>query len=368
VRLPDPEGSRAVVVGAAAFHDDALPDLPAVRDDVTGLAGVLTSPAGTGLPAEHCVVVAGDAGPIRLGERIVTAAAEAEDLLLLYYAGHGLLDGHGRLHLALPSTDPNRPLWTGFPFAAIRETFAEARARTRVVILDCRYSGRVSDGSAAGGTLAGQLDMAGTYTLTAATADETARAPSGAGHTTFTGELLTLLTEGDPEGADLLTLGHIYQRLRGGRHRRGLPVPDRCGTRDADALALTVNHAHRLMPEDVIARYAAHVRAWTSSVGPDHPEVLALRDEHAHAVGESGAPAEAARLYAALAVDAGRVLGAHHPETSRARENHAAWTARAGDPAGAARLSTTLVADRTTVTRVGSRRADIPRVTRKDQP
>jgi caspase domain-containing protein len=362
VRLPDPEGSRAVVVGAAAFHDDALPDLPTVRDDVTGLARVLTSPAGTGLPAEHCVVVADDAEFSRLGERVVTAAAEAEDLLLLYYAGHGLLDGHGELHLALPSTDPNRPLWTAFPFATVRETFAEARARTRVVILDCRYSGRVLDGHVAGGVLAGQLDVAGTYTLTAAPATP------DAGHTAFTGELLTLLTDGDPEGADLLTLGHIHQRLRRVRHRRGLPVPDRCGTRGADTLALTVNHAHHLVPEDVIARYAAHVRAWTSSLGPEHPEVLALRDDHAHAVGESGAPAEAARLYAALAADAARVLGAHHPETSRARENHAAWTARAGDPAGAARLSTILVADRTTVTRVGPRRAGVPRVTRKDQP
>lgn len=367
MRLPDPNGSRAVVVGAAAFHDDALPDLPAVRNNVTDLARILTSPAGTGLPAEHCAVVADDAAFTRLGERVVTAAAEAEDLLLLYYAGHGMLDSHGKLHLALPATDPDRLLWTGLPFATIRETFAEARARTRVVILDCCYSGRAIDGHMTGGTLAGQLDVDGTYTLTATARNETALAPPGASHTAFTGELLTLLTEGDPEGADLLTLGHVYQRLRWVLHRRGLPAPDRCGTRSADLLALTVNHAHRLRPEDVIARYAAHVRAWTRTHGPDHPEVLALRDEHAHAVGESGAPAEAAGLYAALASDTARVLGAHHPETSRAREHHAAWTARAGDPAGAARLSTTLLTDRTTVTRIGPRRAGIPRATGKDQ-
>ncbi|HYQ62492.1 caspase, EACC1-associated type [Actinophytocola sp.] len=343
VRLPDPTGSRAVVAGVAAFHDDALPDLPAVRDHVTGLARILTSPAGTGLPAEHCVVVTGDAELSRLGEHVVTAAAEAEDLLLLYYAGHGQLDDHGELHLALPSTDPDRPPCTGLPFAMIREAFAAARARTRVVIVDCRCP-------------AGQLDVAGTYTLTA-----TARDEHPPGHTAFTGDLLTLLTEGDPEGAELLTLGHVHQCLRRVFHRRGLPAPDRSGTRGADTLALTVNHAHRLMPEDVIARYAAHVRAWTRTHGPDHPEVLALRDEHAHAVGESGAPAEAARLYAALAADAARIRGQDHPETTRARDNHAAW-------AGRARPSTTVVTDRMTVTTVGPCRAGITRATRKDQP
>ncbi|TDV57686.1 hypothetical protein [Actinophytocola oryzae] len=325
MRLPDPDGSRAVVVGA-------LPGVPAVRDGVADLVRILTSPDGTGLPAEHCAVVVDEPG---LGDRVATAAREAEDLLLFYYAGHGVADARGNLHLTLPSTDPR------LPFAAVREAFGRARARHRVVVLDCR----VVDWHLA----AGQLDVADTVTLTATTWHGTA---PGA----LTGELVTLLTDGDAEGAELLTFGHLHRRLRRLLGRRGVTAPGR----DTELLALAPNHAPRLPPEDVVAKYAAHVRAWTRSHGPDHPDVLALRDEHAHTVGEAGSPAEAAYLYAALADDAARVLGRHHPQTSRAREHHASWTARAGDTVGAARLPSVGLTDRTAVTRVGPRRVGRP--------
>lgn len=366
MRLPDPAGSRAVVVGAAEFRDPQLTDLPAVRNNVADLARILTAPTGTGLPAEHCAVVADEDAFTGLGDRVEEAAEAADDLLLFYYAGHGVLDNHGRLHLTLPSTDLNRLRWTGLPFDIVREAFAEARARNRIVILDCCYSGRAVAGQMTGPTLAGQLDVDGTYTLTATARNEPAIAPPGATHTAFTGELVTLLSEGDPEGAELLTLGHIYQRLRWVLHRRSLPLPERCGTRTADLLALAANAAHRGTPEDVTARYAEQVRARTQLYGPDHLEVLVLRDKHALAVGESGAPDEAARLYAALAADVARVLGTHHPETSRARESHATWTARAGDPAGAALLSAALLADKTTVVRRSPRRVGRPRTSREE--
>jgi hypothetical protein len=363
MRLPDPAGSRAVVVGAAEFRDPRLTDLPAVRDNVADLARILTAPTGTGLPARNCAVLTDEATIAGLGDHVEEAAEQAEDLLLFYYAGHGVPDSHGKLHLTLPTTDLNRLRWTGLPFDTVREAFAEARARNRVVILDCCYSGRAVSGHMAGpDTLAGQLDVDGTYTLTATARNEPAIAPPGATHTAFTGELITLLSDGDPEGAELLTLGHIYQRLRWVLHRRGLPLPERCGTRTADLLALAVNAAHRAAPEDVAARYAEQVRARTELDGLNHPEVLVLRDRHALAVGESGDPAEAARLYSALAADTARALGSHHPETLRTRESHATWTARAGDPATAAHLSAALLADRTSVVRRGPRR-----VGRKEQ-
>lgn len=365
MRLPDAVLSRAVVVGAAEFRDRELADLPAVRNNVADFARVLTSSAGTGLPAEHCAVVGDGASFASIGELVEQAAEQAEDLLLFYYAGHGVVDSHGRLHLTLPSTDLGRLRWTGLPFETIREAFAEARARTRVVILDCCYSGRAIVGGMAGAAVAGQLDVEGTYTLTATTRNEAALALPGAVHTAFTGEFLTLLTDGDPEGGELLTLGHIYQRLRWVLHRRGLPLPERCGTRNADQLALAVNRAHRAPAEDVVARLAERVRARTSIHGPDHPDVLALRGEHAHAVGESGAPDEAAQLYAELAADTAQVLGVHHPDTLLAHELAATWTARSGDTASAARLSAALSADRSLATRHGPRRVARPRKDRR---
>ncbi|ALG12116.1 caspase family protein [Kibdelosporangium phytohabitans] len=239
-RLPDPVRSRAVLIGAATYADPELHDLPSVRNNVADLAAILTSGHGTGLPTEHCTVL--EAEFESLGDKVEQAAAAAEDLLLVYYAGHGLVDSRSRLQLALPSTRVASLLWTALPFDTIRETLSCAKARNRVVILDCCYSGRAI-GHMSGPALGGQLDVDGTYTLTATARNQPALAPPGAAHTAFTGELIKLLAQGDPEGDDLVTLGHVYHRLRQVMRSRGLPEPERCGTRTADLLALAPNAA-----------------------------------------------------------------------------------------------------------------------------
>lgn len=54
MRLPDPQRSRAVLLGFDTFTDPGLFDLPAVEHNIADLAEVLTSPWGTALPNNHC--------------------------------------------------------------------------------------------------------------------------------------------------------------------------------------------------------------------------------------------------------------------------------------------------------------------------
>jgi uncharacterized surface protein with fasciclin (FAS1) repeats len=56
-RFPDPSRSQAVLIGTAAYRDAALPELPAVGRNLTGLAGVLTSPNGGGWCADRITVI-----------------------------------------------------------------------------------------------------------------------------------------------------------------------------------------------------------------------------------------------------------------------------------------------------------------------
>jgi uncharacterized caspase-like protein len=51
-------------------------------------------------------VVADPKDEVAVGAALTRAVREAEDLLLVYYAGHGLLDDDGLLHFALADTDP----------------------------------------------------------------------------------------------------------------------------------------------------------------------------------------------------------------------------------------------------------------------
>ncbi|GAU65856.1 hypothetical protein SSP35_02_02230 [Streptomyces sp. NBRC 110611] len=253
MRLPDPLRSRAVLLGFDTFTDPGLPDLPAVTHNVDDLAEVLTSPWGTALPDAHCTrrraaaPTAGLADLTSIGARLVAAAEEAEDLLLVYFAGHGLIGPDGELYLSLPGTssEPELVAWTGIPFALVRRTLANARADSRVLILDCCFSGlAIGAMSTTASVVAGQLDVAGTCTLASSPANRPSSAPVGARHTAYTGELLDLLRHGSGDAATFLTLQTIHEHLARVLPSKGHPRPELRNTHTVGRLALARNRAH----------------------------------------------------------------------------------------------------------------------------
>ncbi|MEV0056171.1 EAL domain-containing protein [Saccharopolyspora shandongensis] len=246
MRLPDAAESRAVLIGAGHFDDPLLPDLPAVRNNLDSLTEILASPSGTGLPAENCTVVSDPTDLATLGVQLEAIAEQTEDVLLVYYAGHGLVDAKGRLWLALSSTLYQRPRWTALEFTLLRDMLLDTAAKNRVLILDCCFSGRAIEAmSDPLSVMSGQIEIAGTYTLTSAPANSTAHAPQGATYTAFTGELLDILRNGLPHGPQLLSFSAIYPQLVRALDSRGVPRPVQRGIRTADHLALASNPAYQ---------------------------------------------------------------------------------------------------------------------------
>lgn len=309
-RLPDPATSTAVLLGSSRFDHDDLTDLPAVTNNLVDLAAILTHPAGTRLPATRCTVLADPRGVAEVGALLQNSAEQAEDMLLWYYAGHGVLDDNGELYLTLPGSNP-RQLWsTALPLARIREVLAKARARNRVLILDCCFSGRAIDGfmSAPNSLVAGQLDIDGTYTLTATPANSLALSPPGATHTVFTGALVTALRQGIPDEQPLLSLSAVYRHLLWTFRSRGQPQPQQRATRTADLLALAPNRSHPEAPpaepdQSKVDDPTALVAELTNRLGPTHPDTLRARERHADWLASAGDLARAAHLRAALLTD-----------------------------------------------------------------
>jgi diguanylate cyclase (GGDEF)-like protein len=259
MRLPDGPGSQAVLIGASQFVDPLLPDLPAVRKNLTALAEILTSPSGTGLPAENCTVFSDPADVAAMGVELEVVAERARDVLLVYYAGHGLVDAKGRLCLAMPSTVRNRLRWTALEFARMRDVLVDSAAENRILILDCCFAGRAIEAMGdAESVMSGQIDIAGTYTLASAPANAAANAPQGAPYTAFTGELVEVLRNGLPRGPQLLSFNAIYPHLLRTLNSRGLSQPVQRGIHTADQLALAPNHAYRPEAEDPPQRDAFH--------------------------------------------------------------------------------------------------------------
>ncbi|WP_328306734.1 caspase family protein [Streptomyces sp. NBC_00442] len=234
-RFPDPARSRAVLIGVGHFPDaPRLADLPAVQENVAGLWRRLTDGATGVLDAEHCEVADPAGSTADLGRAIGRAAEEATDLLLIYYAGHGLVDDRGRLYLATSATRSQAPKYSALSVDLLREDLGGSGAAARVLILDCCFSGRaVEVMTGEDGLVDGQLSIAGTYILTSTTANAPSYALAGERYTAFTGALLTALDSPRP-----LSLDEIYRGIAADLHSRGLPRPMQRATDTAADLAL----------------------------------------------------------------------------------------------------------------------------------
>ncbi|WP_037687310.1 caspase, EACC1-associated type [Streptomyces aureocirculatus] len=222
-RFPEGAASWAVLIGTGTFHDPALPDIPAVQANLDALRRTLTHPVHGVLAPEHCVVVDDPKDQNSVGAALSRAVRESEDLLLVYYCGHGLLDDAGLLHFALTGTDTENVGFSAVHLDLVKRMVGGARAKARVLVLDCCFSGQaVSAMAGPSGLALGQLNLTGTYTLTSTTATAPSHAPPGAAHTAFTGAMLHALTVPGPLTLDEVHL-HIDRELAG----LGLPRPQR---------------------------------------------------------------------------------------------------------------------------------------------
>ncbi|WP_328777884.1 caspase family protein [Streptomyces canus] len=239
--LPDPGASRAVLVGTSRFEH--LEPLPAVANNLRALADLLCSPLSLQLPAQHVTVVEDPAAAHTVVGAVRQAATEAGDTLIVYFAGHGLVDAQDQLVLALPHTEFGR-VETGLPYDWVRQVLLlDSRAERHVVILDCCYSGLALGRMSAGTGLADQAAVEGSFLLAAAAETRTALAPVGQTYTAFTGALLEALRRGIPGGPALVDLGVLYRHLRLTMEARGHPVPQARDRNSGAQVALGRNHA-----------------------------------------------------------------------------------------------------------------------------
>ncbi|AHH16644.1 hypothetical protein NONO_c18440 [Nocardia nova SH22a] len=231
--LQDRTGWRAALIGVSRYTHIDITDIPAAANNIHDLAGTLTAPTGASLASDHCAVLVDPDRPTQVGEMVAHAANDAESVLLVYYTGHGLLDRRGRLHLALTGSDPAHPEWSSIPYATLRDELASSRARARILILDCCFSGRAFEAmSAPSAVVSGQIDIDGTYTIASSARNQTSLAPEGDRNTAFTAALLAAAaTTG-------LTLDQLYSRADEILHRHGYPRPQRRSVNVAGELRL----------------------------------------------------------------------------------------------------------------------------------
>lgn len=222
--LPDPERSRAILIGTSDFESELFANLPAVHNNLADLRSALTDPRTGILDWDHCYVVDNPDSPTSLTRRLRRFSREAEDFLFVYYAGHGVRhELRDRLYLTTRETDPEEPDTTAVAFDTLRDAVEMSPAQVKLLILDCCYSGMAIGAMSDSLLDSREIKVRGTTVIASSPKNRVSLSPPGDRNTAFTAELLALLTSRSHDRP--LDVNNLYGALDAALARRGMPRP-----------------------------------------------------------------------------------------------------------------------------------------------
>jgi EAL domain-containing protein (putative c-di-GMP-specific phosphodiesterase class I) len=133
----------ALLIGVSKY-EFGLNSLPAAVKDVEAMQRVLQHPEMGGFD-EIKTLTDSDAHAMQVEIETFFSGRKKEDLLLLYFSGHGIKDDNGKLHLASSTTkkNNNNELITATAVCAnfIHDKMNNSRSKRQIIILDCCFSG-----------------------------------------------------------------------------------------------------------------------------------------------------------------------------------------------------------------------------------
>ena len=149
------------------------------KPDVAGIQERLTSPTNGLFDSVNisAVVNAPNHEILQTVERTIRKVTK-NDLLLIYYSGHGQCDEAGRLHLATLNTRLETLGSTSVPIDSVKTYIDLAKTNRIILILDCCYSGAAGRAFMKGGVdeeLQKVSSGQGIYIVTASSAIQVAQ-------------------------------------------------------------------------------------------------------------------------------------------------------------------------------------------------
>lgn len=235
----------AVLIGNGAYEapsPGAPPRLPTLRcpsEDVDGLKKLLSADAHGAYDVLTLVDRPHGEAEAAIYDVMINRA-KTDDLVLVYYSGHGKLDSRGQLYLAGSDTNPGSLPPTATAAASIRDWVSASPAAARMIILDCCYSGAIYAGGRQKGELADQagqrireLSGRGIFYLTASTDTQTAEEKDQDKFSLLTKHIIDGVQNGRADGDDDGTIsfqdlcGYVQQRIAGEGTQRPLVFTER---------------------------------------------------------------------------------------------------------------------------------------------
>ncbi|ODH00350.1 hypothetical protein A4S05_33540 [Nostoc sp. KVJ20] len=143
----------ALLIGVSEYEPGLNP-LPSAVRDVEAVYDVLLHPEMGGFAASDITLLNNpERQVVEIAIETLFSGRHKDDLLLLYFSGHGIKDDRGRLYLATRNTSKTQQgeliRSTSVSANFIHDRMSESRSRRQVVILDSCFSGAFAEGMSA---------------------------------------------------------------------------------------------------------------------------------------------------------------------------------------------------------------------------
>lgn len=136
----------ALIIGNNKYDDPKLAQLKTPAADSQALAKVLDDKTIGSFDEVTPVINQTETMVRRIISSFLTNK-KSDDLVLLYFSGHGILDDRGRLYLALRDTQVNLLKATSIPSSFVADEMDSCRSKRQILVLDCCHSGAFGRGT-----------------------------------------------------------------------------------------------------------------------------------------------------------------------------------------------------------------------------
>ncbi|NDJ20618.1 hypothetical protein GS682_02965 [Nostoc sp. B(2019)] len=213
----------ALVIGVSDYEPDLTP-LPGSARDIEAMQRVLQHPDVGGFDD---VKMLSNPTPQEMQEAIETlfSGRKKDDLVLLFFSGHGVKDDNGKLHLATRMTrkTPQGELIraTAVPASFVQDIMSNSRSKRQVVILDCCFSGAFAEGWLAKDDgsvdVKSQLGGEGRAVLTSSTSTQYSFEQEGSDLSTYTRYLVEGIATGaaDLDSDGVVSIDELHEYAKG---------------------------------------------------------------------------------------------------------------------------------------------------------
>ena len=212
--------NRALIIGVNEYEDQAsFKNLKYAESDADSFYNVLINPDIGDFKEEDVIFLPGKATKSEVEESLESILSESgkDDLVVIYFAGHGKLDKSYSLCLATQHTKTDRLLSTSVHMGVLQRMIEQSDCKSILFFIDSCFSGAAGESSRGGETIPTKAIQEyageGKVFISASDAFQHAREKDALQHGIFTYHLVNALEggEADLDGDGYVSIDELYK-------------------------------------------------------------------------------------------------------------------------------------------------------------